>query len=400
MKLSYVGHSTAIPSRRAHGVQIMQACRALAGQGVSVRLILPRGQRVALSDLGNFASVWDFYGIAPAFEIKRLTVPPRIGRRYDIYASLALIHALRRRDRLIYTRCLDIAYRTACLGFPTVFECQTFAGFGGDRYNPLLSPWLRLVNRRPRRVALVCATRVDACEYERHGVPADRLSVASNGVDPRAFDVALSREDLRRALDLPVSARMACYSGELDENKGVLQYLKCAALLPDVTFLTVGGEPEHLARCRAFVAEHRLENVRFAGYVPHFQVPRYLLASDVLVMPQIANPKTDFPRSALKVFDYLASGRPIVCADFPTIREVLHDGNAILVPPTGAESLACGIRHALGHPDAAEALGRRAREDAEHFSWDNRANRILAWVCRLFDLGRPEAARCGTVGTG
>ena len=388
MRLSYVGHSTAIPSRRAHGVQMMRACHALVRQGADLRLLLPWGQLMQLRDLGDFASVWEFYGIEPSFEIRRLPVPLLPGPcRFDLYAAVSLLYALGRRDRLLYTRCLDIAVVAARLGYRTVCESQSFAGFGGDKHNPMLRRWLELVKLRPRRIAMVFATRVDAAEYAAVGFPSERGLVVANGVEPGDFELAESKQALREALRLPQSSPIVCYSGDLHADKGIFEYLGCASRHPDATFLVVGGEPGDVDAARAHAQDRGLDNVRFVGFVPHFQVPRYLLASDLLVMPQVPHERTDFPRSALKMFDYLASGRPIVSTDFPTVREVfVHARNAWLVPPAGHDSLAAGIRHLRDHPELAAGLGAQARLDARQYSWDTRARRILGWVETAFDL--------------
>jgi glycosyltransferase involved in cell wall biosynthesis len=66
----------------------------------------------------------------------------------------------------------------------------------------------------------------------------------------------------------------------------------------------------------------------------------------------------------LKIFSYMASGRPIVATDLPTHTEVLDADAAILVPPTPAV-LAEGILRALDDPAAAAALGQRARHVVE-----------------------------------
>jgi glycosyltransferase involved in cell wall biosynthesis len=367
---------------------MMRACDALVRQGADLRLLLPRGQRMQLRELGDYASVWEFYGIEPSFEIRRLAVPLlRAPRRFDLYTAVSLLYALERHDRLVYTRCLDIAVVAARLGYRTVCECQSFAGFGGDGRNPVLPRWLELVKLRPRRVAMVFATRVDADDYAALGFATERGLVVANGVEPGDFELAESKPALREVLRLPQSSLIVCYSGDLHEDKGIFEYLACASRHPDATFLVVGGEPADLDAARAHARDRGLDNVRFVGYVPHFEVPRYLLASDLLVMPQMPHPRTDFPRSALKMFDYLASGRPIVSTDFATVREVFsHGRNAWLVPPAGSDSLAAGIRHLRDHPQLAAALGAQARLDARQYSWDTRARRILGWVHSAFDL--------------
>jgi glycosyltransferase involved in cell wall biosynthesis len=72
----------------------------------------------------------------------------------------------------------------------------------------------------------------------------------------------------------------------------------------------------------------------------------------------------------LKVFDYLAAGRPIVATDIPTHRSVLTDELAVLVPPT-ARGLADGILSLLRDPDRAARMGKAGRQYAEeHLGWN------------------------------
>jgi glycosyltransferase involved in cell wall biosynthesis len=80
----------------------------------------------------------------------------------------------------------------------------------------------------------------------------------------------------------------------------------------------------------------------------------------------------------LKMFEYMAAGRPIVAADFPVVREVLRDGeNALLVAPDSAEALAAGLSRALDDPELADRISRRAGRDVREFAWERRAERIL-----------------------
>jgi glycosyltransferase involved in cell wall biosynthesis len=81
--------------------------------------------------------------------------------------------------------------------------------------------------------------------------------------------------------------------------------------------------------------------------------------AEVLVSPRL-EPYT----TPLKIFSYMASGRPIVATDLPTHTQVLDAAAAILVPPSPA-GLAEGILRALEDPAGAAALGRSARHVVE-----------------------------------
>ena len=97
----------------------------------------------------------------------------------------------------------------------------------------------------------------------------------------------------------------------------------------------------------------------------------------VLVLPNRATTVSARYTSPLKLFEYLALGKPIVASDLPALREVLRDQeNAILVPPDRPLALAAALREVLDDPALAERLGRGARADAPQYSWDRRAWRL------------------------
>ena len=84
--------------------------------------------------------------------------------------------------------------------------------------------------------------------------------------------------------------------------------------------------------------------------------------------------------SPLKVFEYMAAGKPILASDIPALREILRDGEtALLLPPGEPEAWAAAARALLRDPGRAAALGARARAAfLAEYTWDARAARILA----------------------
>ena len=85
--------------------------------------------------------------------------------------------------------------------------------------------------------------------------------------------------------------------------------------------------------------------------------------------------------SPLKLFEYMAAGRPIVASDLPSLREVLrHGDNAWLVQPDDPAALAQGIQHLLAEPALAARLAAQAQEEVQAYTWEQRAERILSFV--------------------
>jgi glycosyltransferase involved in cell wall biosynthesis len=188
-----------------------------------------------------------------------------------------------------------------------------------------------------------------------------------------------STADARARLGLPSAGCIVCHCGHLYPGRGIEETVDALPSLPGVRLLLVGGTPEDIERLRARAAARGVpDRVRFEGSVPNGKIPLYLRAADALIMPYTSRTPTVRAMSPLKMFEYMAAGRPIVATDFPAVREVLRDGeNALLVPPDSAESIAAGIRRILDDPDLAGRISHRALQDVREYAWERRAEKIL-----------------------
>ena len=142
----------------------------------------------------------------------------------------------------------------------------------------------------------------------------------------------------------------------------------------------VGGHPAEsdLGRVQARVQHLGLASrVRFTGLVRPADVRAQLGDATMLVLPNARTAISERYTSPLKLFEYLAMGRPIVASDLPSLREVLTDGQtALLVPPGHPQALADALLRLAGDWTLSAALGRAARALAADFTWDRRAERV------------------------
>lgn len=211
------------------------------------------------------------------------------------------------------------------------------------------------------------------------------LHLARNGFDNTHMSSKTSAA-VRSQVALPQDKEIIVYTGHLQDWKGVDVLARAAQKLSDFIFIFVGGTADEIAQ---FVARNSplANNVVMKGQKPHQEIPNYLQAADVLVLPnsaQAENPRfavySQYDTSPLKLFEYMESRRLIVASALPSIKEILNDSNAILVEPDNPEALANGIKKILARPDLKAKLEKQAWEDVQQYSWTNRASSILDFM--------------------
>lgn len=226
---------------------------------------------------------------------------------------------------------------------------------------------------------LVCITHAMAKELNERGFYTKEICVAADAVTIPLFDIELSKTEARTKLSLPQDKKIVFYAGSLEEWKGVGTLYKSMLTLDDSYLcVIVGGKPNWVEHFNKSHPEH--ERVVMLGQKDyHTELPLYLKASDVAVIPNTA--KEHISRictSPLKMFAYMASGVPIVASNLPSLSEVLNDRNAILVNPDDSEALAEGIKKASGPEAVLRAV--QARKDVEEYTWLKRAESILSFL--------------------
>jgi glycosyltransferase involved in cell wall biosynthesis len=114
------------------------------------------------------------------------------------------------------------------------------------------------------------------------------------------------------------------------------------------------------------------------GLVESHEVPSRLAAADVLVSPHAV--QKDFIGSPVKIFEYMALGKPIVASRIAQLEEILSDGEtALLVEPGRPHSVADALQRLHSDRELANRLGAAAaQEAAANHTWTSRAQMILS----------------------
>jgi glycosyltransferase involved in cell wall biosynthesis len=397
------------PLERANGIQTIETCHALARRGHEVTLLVrPDTHQPARDPLV-------FYDLPPlpTLTIARVPVRGTAAMRRAQYLAAAMSQALRgaraRTTDVAFTRDLGVA--SLLLRWPrrrrppVVYESHGYApvvsGLLPEMLSTASAPPPRASQRKARRLAhrerhvwrdaegYVTITAALARDLrERIGSVRD-VHVVPDGARLTGTAAAFDWIGPRGGQGVGSSALVA-YAGHLYPWKGVDVLIEALALAPSLRGRIIGGhaaEPD-LGRLQARAQQLGLTGrVEFTGFQPPAAVAGSLRDADALVLPNRATTVSARYTSPLKLFEYLAAGRPIVASDLPALREILRDNeNARLVPPDDPPALAEALLAVTRDPVLAVRLARGAFETASEYSWDRRAARLESVLQTARDL--------------
>lgn len=230
-------------------------------------------------------------------------------------------------------------------------------------------------------LGIVTISQQLAQEYIDAGLPSEKILVEHDCVDLERFLPYQSKEEARRRLGLPTDMPIIAYAGHLYDFKGIPTLYDVARMMPHCQFLLVGGWEHDVERARQFCQSHGLSNVLITGHVPQPELPTYLYASDILVLPNSGKHDWSQTTSPLKLFEYMAACRPIVASKLSNISTILQNEiNALLAEPDCSSSFKTAIERLLSEPQFGEKLALQAHQDVKYYTWERRAERILQFA--------------------
>ena len=373
MKIAVIAHGE-IPAQTANSIQLMKMAQAFSGLGHKIVVFVPgRDPRLPWKELARH------YGLERQFELRWLRSHPWL-RRYD-FARAAVTTAQIWSADLVYTRLPQAAALGARRGLPTAFELHGMpTGIMGPR---LVQGFLdghgaQLLVTITKSLAGDLRARFHLLKQE------NLLLVSADGVDIERYKNLPTSKAARKRLGLQ-EGFMAGYTGHLYVGRGIELILSMARKLPKIQFLFVGGAAEDVERRKQ--EAKGLGNVHFAGFVPNADIPIFQAACDVFLMPHgrrgvAGSSGGDIAAyaSPLKMFEYLACGRPLLASDLPVFREVLNNRNSVLLPSRDLSAWAAALRSLQRSPRQRAALARAGKRTAAQNTWEQRAQRILSRV--------------------
>lgn len=290
--------------------------------------------------------------------------PELIYERYNLYFLAGTWVARANRARLF----LEV-------NAPLADERARFGGLG--------LPWLaraleRYVWRSAARVLAVTGVLRDTLAAA--GVPAQRIAVVPNGIDPAQF------ADLpaRPAEDGSVVLGFVGFVRDWHGLDSVIAAMAAQRGERELRLVVVGDGPARPALEQQAASLGLGKRVTFTGLQPREAIPALVAGFDIALQPLVVP-----YASPLKIFEYMAAGRAIVAPDQPNIREVLRDGEtAVLFLPGEPGAMWRAIGRLADDMALRQRIGAAARQEIARrdYTWRGNAMRVVAWAAE--DAGR------------
>jgi glycosyltransferase involved in cell wall biosynthesis len=221
--------------------------------------------------------------------------------------------------------------------------------------------------------------------YERLGIDARKIFVLSNGVNEENFSLDKVSLNIRSKLGLEEKLIIG-FVGTIAPYHGVELFLSIARAKLSSTaplhFLIVGAGHGRDELSEAVKQAHLDGQFTFINPVPNAQVPNYLAAMDICLLPRFM-----WYGSPMKIFEYGIMGKVIVAPNQENIRDVLtHGETALLFEPGNTDALILTIQELCKDDALRIRLGIAARKHilANH-TWTKNAERILEIYHQIAD---------------
>ncbi len=368
-------YSHRIQSRDGQSLHIEAMVAAFRALGHEVVVVGPwRYQRA------NFGHESRMLGVV------RARLPPRIGTLAELAYNLPAFWRLHRAARrfqpdLIYERYnlfyLGGAWLARRSGVKLFLEVNAPLAQERARFGRLGLPGLarrleEFVWRSADKVLAV--TGVLKRIIMQAGVPAPRIEVVPNGIDPTEFADASRCSARHERTVLGFVGFVRDWHG-LDS---VIAAMAEARSSTPMELVVVGDGPARADLEAQSAALGLADRVRFTGLRPREQVPELIAGFDIALQPRAVE-----YASPLKVFEYMAAGRAIVAPDQANIREILtHGQTALLFDPAQPGAMWQAVARLAGDAALRERLGKAAAAEIvrRDYTWLGNARRVIDWA--------------------
>jgi glycosyltransferase involved in cell wall biosynthesis len=376
-----------LPKPEAHLVQSTNAANGAANLGYSTVLVYPQKGAASLNPIKLLRpfqpqkvpeSLIKYYNLQDKLKVSPLPMPwpidtikTKLTNSNTIATKYYFPFHILPQTKLVHSRNWNFVKAAIKNGVPAIYEHHHHED---KKFEP------EIVNHPLFQISITVADTIRETMIQ-HGMPPEKVIKLHNGFN-RLFMTRQPEKaaEWRQKLLLGGREQLVVYSGALHQFKGIDVLIDVAKEMSNVQFACAGGKVDEVAHYQQLAQQKEVDNITFLGYILHEHLASLLQAADVLAHPHCLGNAATFT-SPLKLFDYFASGTPVVSTEIPSIMEFKNtQAIAAWCEPDNPRRFAESLQQVLtshprkieGYPDSVEFV--------QQFSWENRAAKILSYV--------------------
>lgn len=213
---------------------------------------------------------------------------------------------------------------------------------------------------------VVCVSTKNKTESIELGLTTEeKCKVFPNAIDNKLF-FKRDKIEVRKQLGLPLDKFITVFVGTFKSSKGPDRVSEAIDSIQEQDVYSVFiGDGILMPSCK---------NMLFCGRLQHSQIPQYLNAADVFVLPTLAEGCCN------AIIEAMACGLPIISSNMPFNWDVLNDSNSILIDPLNTKQIAEAIKKLRDDKALRESLSQGALKTAAFLTIDKRANNIVEFL--------------------
>ena len=396
MKIA-IASSGHIPSQWAHSINIVKHANAFLKLGHEIELIsVKRFKEDQL--LKKISNIYNWYGIdilpikyfkdnsifyfkekkylKIILKLANYFLPEFLKRAFDPEKKISQYIKSKNFD-LCFARTYNVVKYNIENKIPTILETHNSSP-------KKIKNLKELLNLSQSKYFLGLVTIHDKLKenFLKLGVPKEKLLVLEDAVDLEKFDLVSDNIEInRKKLSIPLNKTIVMYCGSLKAGKGINLILNSAKKLErknDILFYIIGGDENDINYWKNFNGIN-YNNVIFKSFVEGFQVPQYLKSANILFMPY--ETKNNFnsvmdleTTSPIKLFEYMASKKPIITSNIETIKKVLKNRESGILVDGKFENV---ILDLLVDDKLCSKISSQAYQNVKNYTYNKRCTTIL-----------------------
>jgi glycosyltransferase involved in cell wall biosynthesis len=380
-----------LPKPEAHLVQSTNAANGAANVGYSTVLVYPQKGLAALNPVNLIRpfrprkpslELIEYYNLHDKLKVSPLPMPWPVDYWQSKFTDSNTIATkyyfpfyILPTTKLVHSRNWNFVKSAVRNGIPAIYEHHHHEDKPFDQ-DIVKSPLFQ-----------IAVTVIDTIRETMiaNGMPPEKVITLHNGFNRLFMERQPEKaQQWREKLLQNQREYLVVYSGALQQFKGIDVLIEVAKEMPNVQFACAGGKPAEVEHYQKLSQKQQVPNIAFLGYLLHNELPSLLQAADILAHPHCSGQAATFT-SPLKLFDYFASGVPVVATEIPSLTQFKStEAIAAWCEPDNSHQFAESLRQALAKYPRKITGYDHIIKFVQQFSWENRAAKILSYVDQSF----------------